>query len=286
MTIKKKEKIECILEEAKIKKSVPFLKWAGGKRWLASADLIPSPKPNSRYIEPFLGSGAIFFSVRPGAATLSDMNAELIETYCEVRDNPAEISSKLRRQHEAHCADHFYKVRASIPKKSIDRAVRFIYLNRTCWNGLYRVNQKGEFNVPIGTKTNVVLDTDDWEDVAQSLAGVEIKACDFEKTIDAAQRGDVVFADPPYTVKHNNNGFIKYNESIFSWRDQIRLKESLLRAKKRGVMVVSTNAAHDSVKELYESGFEVQTLERASVLAGNSAYRGRYQELLITANHE
>jgi DNA adenine methylase len=127
----------------------PFLKWAGGKRWLAKhlAGLVP--EGFNRYIEPFLGSGAIYFELLPKAAILSDANEALIETYKAVRDYPLCIAERLSELHDAHDADVYYAMRSSSPDNPIEIAVRFIYLNRTCWNGLYRVNRKNQFNVPI-----------------------------------------------------------------------------------------------------------------------------------------
>jgi len=172
-------------------------------------------------------------------------------------------------------------MRESKPKASLQQAARFLYLNRTCWNGLYRVNKKGEFNVPIGTKTKVLLDSDNFQDLSTLLKQMDIEACDFETTIDKANAGDFLFIDPPYTVKHNLNGFVKYNENIFSWEDQIRLKESISRAIDRDVSVLLLNADHCSIRNLYRGIGNVVTLERASVIAGNAEARGIYTELAI-----
>ncbi len=270
----------------RMKKIVPFLKWAGGKRWLIPSLNLSKLQNDNKYIEPFLGGGALFFSLLPKSAILSDKNSELIETYEVIRNDPFNIMDRLSHHHKFHSVDYFYKIRENIPNNEIDRAARFIYLNRTCWNGLYRVNKRGRFNVPIGTKTNVVLETDDWEAISDSLKTAIILNRDFEESIEMATEGDVVFADPPYTVKHNNNGFVKYNESIFLWQDQIRLRDCLKRAADRGATVIVTNAAHDSIVDIYRKDFSINVMERASVLSGVSSARGRYQELFITANYE
>lgn len=141
----------------------------------------------------------------------------------------------------------------------------------------------GIFNVPIGTKTSVNLATDDWEKIAESLQSARLTSGDFEDCIERAGHGDLVFADPPYTVKHNHNGFIKYNESLFSWADQERLSLSLAKAADRGANIVSTNANHDSVRDLYEGKFQLKTIERNSVLSGDPKFRGRFKELLIVS---
>ncbi|MFC1537059.1 DNA adenine methylase [Pseudomonadota bacterium] len=261
----------------------PFLKWAGGKRWLVSSHSHIFPARFNRFIEPFLGSGAIFFSLKPEAGILSDVNPCLVETYQTVKSFPNEIQSLLEEAHLRHSKDYYYQVRSDVPDDSISRAARFIYLNRTCWNGLYRVNRKGEFNVPIGTKDNVLLDTDNFAAVSKLLKNVEIINCDFEMTINRASEGDLLFVDPPYTVKHNNNGFVKYNENLFSWDDQVRLRDALLNAKHRGVQIISTNADHQSIHELYDNGFEIRPISRSSVLSGDASFRGKVSELLISS---
>ncbi|HXU93235.1 MAG TPA: Dam family site-specific DNA-(adenine-N6)-methyltransferase [Gallionella sp.] len=260
----------------------PFLKWAGGKRWLTESKQDLFPKEFGRYFEPFLGGGAVFFSLSPQVATLSDLNADLIETYAAIRDNWQAVLENLKTHHRKHSKPYYYQLRASSLRTPHTRAARFIYLNRTCWNGLYRVNLDGEFNVPIGTKTQVVLPTDNFALLSQRLANVDLRVSDFEATVNLAGEGDLVFVDPPYTVRHNYNGFVKYNERIFSWDDQVRLSESLRRASDRGCFVVATNAFHPSVQELYRNSFEISAVSRRSVIAANSLFRGKYEELLIT----
>lgn len=228
----------------------------------------------------------MFFAINPKKSVISDLNSELIDVYKCVRDEPKEIARLLDIHQYKHCNEHYYSTRALVPNDLLDRSARFIYLNRTCWNGLYRVNKKGEFNVPIGTKSTVKLPSDRWQDVSELLKTADIISGDFEKSINLAKNGDLVFADPPYTVKHNYNGFIKYNEAIFTWEDQIRLRDALLAASRRGATVVLTNAAHESIRELYKNDFSISTLNRASVLAGSSAARGNFEEFLITANYE
>jgi DNA adenine methylase len=259
----------------------PFLKWAGGKRWLTSRIVDLATPLVGKYIEPFLGSGAVFFALRPDQALLSDINFELINAYKAINSDPERVFSLLQEHQSHHSKDYYYRMRSYKPRCDFRMAARFIYLNRTCWNGLYRVNRSGEFNVPIGTKSNVLMSTDDWSSLSSLLNSAKLVCSDFEDSIEAAEEGDLVFADPPYTVKHNLNGFIKYNDSLFSWSDQVRLRDALLRAKRRGVKVIATNAHHASVRELYQENFHLETISRASVLAGSPAHRGRYDELLI-----
>jgi len=259
----------------------PFLKWAGGKRWLLSrlADIIP--KTFNRYIEPFLGSAAAYFYLSPKQALLSDINSDLINCYVAIRDDWKRIQQLLDEHQKNHGTRYYYKIREKNFRGTFQRAAKFLYLNRTCWNGLYRVNLDGRFNVPIGTKDSVILETDDFKTTAKLLKSVEINCCDFEQTIDYAQSGDFVFVDPPYTVKHNHNGFIKYNERLFSWNDQIRLSEAVRRASMRGAKVLVTNANHRSVQELYSDFPRLTSVTRKSVLAADPNYRAKVQELLI-----
>ncbi len=259
----------------------PFLKWAGGKRWFADRWLHLIPETFERYIEPFVGSGAMYFALLPENAILSDLNADLINAYQAVRDDPAGIERLLQSHDKKHSKDHYYVTRSKKPKEVVDRAAWLIYLNRTCWNGLYRVNKRNEFNVPMGTKTRAVLPTDDFPSVSMALKHTELLAQDFEETIDIAEEGDFVFVDPPYTVKHNLNGFIKYNDRIFSWTDQVRLRDAVVRAAARGAMVLVTNANHHSIREIYEDVGEHTILKRASILAASSANRSEVEEIAI-----
>lgn len=258
---------------------VPPLKWAGGKRWFAAKHLKLLPDSFGTYIEPFMGSGALFFSLQPDQAIISDINGELINLYEVIRDTPEALEIKLAEYQRRHCTDFYYEVRRTRPRTALNKAARTLYLNRTCWNGLYRVNLQGEFNVPKGTKDRVVLATDNFDHLAVLLKKATIICQDFEQTIDSAKQGDFAFIDPPYTVAHNNNGFVKYNQNLFSWDDQIRLRDAVARAASRGVKVLVTNAAHKSVMSLYKD-FEQVIVDRAGVIAGDASMRGRYQELV------
>lgn len=261
----------------------PFLKWAGGKRWLFESGQFTLPPITGRYIEPFLGGGAVFFENQPKNGILSDANRRLIELYIVIRDELEEFEKNLQKHAKLHSKEYYYRVRSQRPRKPATRAAQFLYLNRTCWNGLYRENLKGQFNVPIGTKHTVIFESDDFPAWSRALHGTQLVHRDFEVAIDEAQSGDFVFVDPPYTVRHNMNGFVKYNQEIFAWADQIRLRNALLRASKRGASFAMTNADHESIRELY-AGFGVQRqLGRHSVLAGKSANRAYSTELLITA---
>lgn len=260
---------------------LPFLKWAGGKRWLVHTNVKYIPEKYNRYIEPFLGGGAIFFSLPEKESILSDINAELITTYNAIKNDWNKVEVELEWHSKKHCDEYYYKVRSSKPISPHKKAARFIYLNRTCWNGLYRVNLKGEFNVPRGTKDSVLLSTDNFESISKCLSKCEILCQDFERTIRMARKNDFIFVDPPYTVNHNLNGFIKYNEKIFSWNDQIRLRDVLLEATNRGVLITMTNADHQSIRELYKNHGIIEKVSRSSVISGNPRYRNITTEIVI-----
>lgn len=191
----------------------------------------------------------------------------------------------MKNHHNLHSKEHYYHVRSALYSNDVEKAARFIYLNRTCWNGLYRVNNSGGFNVPIGTKTKVILDNDNFEAVAKLLENAIILKMDFEEAMQQAQKNDFIFVDPPYTVKHNSNAFVQYNETLFSWADQVRLRDSVESAVSRGVKVLVTNANHSSIRELYDGLGDMICLSRASVLASNPEKRGKYEELAIKCGY-
>ena len=268
-------------KKANIVNLLPFLKWAGGKRWFVSKYMSLFPSSYNRYIEPFLGSAAVYFHLQPQSAILSDINKDLIETYIAIKDDWENVYNLLKQHHRKHGKEYYYKIRSSKPRTISSRAARIIYLNRTCWNGLYRVNVKGEFNVPIGSRSNVTLDTDNFANIANLLKNTKLLQSDFEEVINQAQQHDLLFVDPPYTVKHTNNGFIKYNENLFHWDDQVRLSQCLIRAIERGAHIIHTNADYSSIRNLYENHFNIMSVKRNSTLAATSYHRGQCKELII-----
>jgi DNA adenine methylase len=144
------------------------------------------------------------------------------------------------------------------------------------------VNFKGQFNVPKGSKERVVFDYDNFEEIARALQAVTLLHCDFELSINQTGAGDFLFVDPPYTVKHNSNGFVKYNERLFGWHDQIRLRDCVVAAAERGADVIVTNADHASIRTLYRGVANIRTVKRSSVLSGDSRFRGEVTEVVIT----
>ncbi|AOM87068.1 TPA: Dam family site-specific DNA-(adenine-N6)-methyltransferase [Acinetobacter baumannii] len=263
----------------------PFLAWTGGKRWLGKvAPELFNINFSGKYIEPFLGGASFFYALQPKKSILGDTNKDLIITYRAVRDHHLEVVNLLKNHHKKHCKEYYYLIRNQIFDNEVEIAAQFIYLNRTCFNSIYRVNLKGKFNVPIGTKTNVIQDQDRWEEWSKSLKNAELVCGDFENLINKAKKNDLLFLDPPYTVRHNNNGFIKYNEVLFSWADQERLAKAAENAQKKGVKIIITNANHESIRELYSSSFNIKEISRYSSIAANGTNRNKYEELIITCN--
>ncbi|MBI4219936.1 MAG: Dam family site-specific DNA-(adenine-N6)-methyltransferase, partial [Chloroflexi bacterium] len=189
----------------------PFLRWAGSKRWLLR-HLVPLLPPRFRtYREPFLGSGALFYLLCPGRAVLSDKCGDLIDVYTGLRDGVSAITRHLKPLKPDR--DLFYAIRNRPGRGRFRRVAEFIYLNKTCWNGLYRVNSDGRFNVPYGMpKTDFLADFENLRACSQALRqpGVELRSCDFEAALDDVNAGDLVYLDPPYVTRHNNNGFVDY----------------------------------------------------------------------------
>jgi DNA adenine methylase len=260
----------------------PFIKWAGSKRFLLPEIVPLLPKNINAYHEPFLGSGALFFLLRPDVAFLSDACADLMATYSAVASDAETVLSVLSEW--AAGPEQYYRLRNEAPTTDkFLEAARFIYLNRNCWNGLYRVNLSGKFNVPYGRpKAANDLDADNFRACAQDLgrSGVVITAGDFERNLQAVTPGDLVFLDPPYVTQHNNNGFREYNERLFSWKDQIRLAAAAATLANRGANVIVTNAFNPDIANLYD-GFTVVKSERSSTIASDKAKRGRAVEAII-----
>ncbi|MCX7024034.1 MAG: Dam family site-specific DNA-(adenine-N6)-methyltransferase [Spirochaetes bacterium] len=266
---------------------VPFLKWAGGKRWLIRnhRDFFPSSLKGT-YFEPFLGGGSVFSSLRPPQSVLSDSNGELINTYLQIKRHWKHIDEGLALLQIHHSSEFYYKIRNRKNTNPLKRALRFLYLNRTCYNGLYRVNKNGDFNVPIGTRSTIVRPEDDYQGWSKALRSTELVVSDFEPMIQHAGKGDLIFADPPYTILHNQNCFLKYNEVLFSWNDQLRLAETLWKAAKRGAKIIATNANCQSVRDLYEGRFKIDVICRASTIAASSGKRGLFEEIVISSKGE
>lgn len=257
----------------------PFLKWPGGKRWLVPRLLeLMADIEFKRYFEPFAGGAALFFALQPRCAILSDVNADLMNTYRQVKDYTPEIIRRLMRLSVDQ--ETYYGIRAKEPKTRIDRAVRFLYLNRTAFGGIYRLNRQGQFNVPFGggeRTPSILWDRDLLRPAARVLRRSELMTGDFETVLREAGRDDLVYCDPTYTVSHSDNGFIRYNESNFRWEDQQRLAEVCKDLLGRGATVLVSNASHPAVRALFNSR-EVHVFSRPSTVCPQSESRRTVQE--------
>lgn len=264
----------------------PFVRWAGSKRGLLS-HLVPHlPTRYGSYYEPFLGSGALFFLLQPARAVLNDRCRELVDTYTAIRQDAGTVADSALAI--PFNKDAYYAVRGKRSSTPLVRAGEFLYLNRGCFNGLYRVNSNGDFNVPWGApKTSFVVDKSNLISCQDALRGDRIRllSVDFEEALKGCRRNDLIFLDPPYVTRHNNNGFIDYNEKLFSWQDQIRLAEVAEKLRLRGCHVMVTNALHADVLALYPH-FTPHTIERRSTLAGSSKKRGKVSEALLVGRSD
>ena len=261
-------------------KAKPFLRWAGGKSWLVKHLHKLSELKFNRYHEAFLGGASIFFNLRPKKSFLSDLNPDLIETYLAIQQNAPQVVSLLKGYRNDE--EFYYTIRGKQFDDPIERAARFIYLNQTSFNGIYRVNLKGIYNVPFGFRTKEFLDEQNLLTAQSALKGVHLNNCDFYSILENVKKNDLVFLDPPYTVSHNNNGFIKYNEKIFHLDDQVRLSELIDEIKRKDAYYILTNAAHKTIDEIFEKGDRKLLLSRASLIGGAKSTRGQTHEFIFT----
>jgi DNA adenine methylase len=259
----------------------PFLRWAGSKRWLVRLITKYLPVDYHDYYEPFLGSGAVFFAIGQGHKSyLSDTIAPLINTYHGVQKAPNrihDIASSWPTDSET-----YYQIRAKNYKSPEYAAARFIYLNRLCYNGLYRENRSGGFNVPYGRPriSNVISSITHLQACSDRLKNAVLTIVDFEPSTRRCQPGDLVYFDPPYVAGHRSNGFVDYNSSIFSWQDQQRLADKFYELDRRGVYTILTNADHESVRRLYQN-FTIVEVDRYSNMSSRTGTRGRSSEIIV-----
>jgi DNA adenine methylase len=267
------------ISSAKTTQLEPLLKWAGGKRLLLK-HLIPLvPSTYKTYYEPFLGGAALFFAIRPTEAVLSDANPDLIHCYLQLKNAPTEVIRALRRMPNGE--ESYYRIRKKKYRSAATKAAQFVYLTKLSFNGLYRVNLRGEFNVPYGQKVHIIpCEPDKMKAASKVLQNAQIRCSDFEKVTQQAKCDDFVYMDPPYTAAHSDNGFLKYNATIFSWKDQIRLSQCAMRLADRGCRVIVSNASHDSVRELYRE-FKTVDVSRPSIIAASSAHRKEIIECIF-----
>ncbi len=258
-----------------------FIRWAGGKSWL-----IPQVKALleglefNDYFEPFMGGASIFFAIdTPKKSFLSDINPELVNMFNAVKDNPKLVIKHLKSLSPDE--ETYYKVRDASPQGKYQRAARFLYLNANSFNGLYRVNRHGKYNVPYGGRKATVC-ADKLLEASDKLSSANIMCQDFFKICDKIKLGDLVFLDPPYTVSHKDNCFIAYNQNLFSIDDQERLAELMNLINNRGAYFILTNAYHEAISDIFSKCGRSIVVERNSLIGGKKSYRGKVKEYLFT----
>ncbi len=268
-----------------LKKAMPFVKWAGGKRALAKELASLMPNAFETYWEPFVGGGALFFEVsgRITQAFLSDTNTELITCYSAVKRNPEPLIAALKSHAARHSKTYYYAVRSRHTlEDSTEIAARLIYLNRTCFNGLYRVNKKGKFNVPMGSYANPkIVNETNLRACSVALQSAAVESLDF-KDIEPAD-GDFVYCDPPYAPLSATASFTSYTKDNFGRHDQINLRDIALKWHREGVKVMISNSDTDLIRNLYGSSpFTIQVVQAPRMVNSKADKRGPVNELVIT----
>lgn len=268
-----------------------FLKWAGGKTQLIEQYKPLFPKKFNRYLEPFLGSGAIFFYIiqnyNPTEIIISDINEELIDTYNIIKNDVERLIVELKQHKEYHMVEgkkYYLMIRATDPKSlpKLERASRFIYLNKTCFNGLYRVNSKGQFNVPMGSYKNPdIIQEEKLRRVSKLLQNVTIKVMSFEKVVSLAKKEDFVYLDPPYYPLKKGQSFTTYSKDNFLEEEQRKLFEAYNKLNKKGCYVMQSNSDTDFIKELYLN-YNIHYVQATRMINCNGDKRGKINEVVIT----
>ena len=269
----------------KIKEPKPFVKWVGGKRQLVNEIHKRIPLNFNRYYEPFIGGGAVFFSNGFNKAIISDVNQELINAYNVIKENVDNLIISLKKH--LYNEEYFYELRKKDTSdlSNIERASRFIYLNKTCYNGLYRVNKKGKFNVPFGKyKSPLICDEENLKAVNYKLIKTKILCTDFEKSVLTAKENDFVYFDPPYMPLSSTSYFVGYSKNGFAYNEQLRLKNVYKKLSEKGVYCMLSNSYTNEVKELY-SEYNIDTVKATRVINSKANGRGKIKEVIIT-NYE
>ncbi|MEY3901404.1 MAG: hypothetical protein RL189_710 [Pseudomonadota bacterium] len=261
----------------------PVLKWAGGKAGLLEQMVPHFPQSFTRYLEPFLGGAAVFLSLSPEVpALLNEINEELFNLYCVIRDQPDALTDELERMRASYSQDYYYSLRASQPAQSLQRAARTLFLNKTGFNGLYRQNRRGEFNVPFGhnKKCPAIYTVENIHTVSGRLRNAQLMNGDFSQLLALAGEGDFVYCDPPYEPLSATSSFNAYTGGGFSREEQTRLKNACSAAAARGAVVAVSNSSAPFIQQLY-SDATIKTISARRAINSNPAKRGTVDELLI-----
>jgi len=271
----------------------PFIKWVGGKRNLLEQILPLFPQKFNNYFEPFVGGGAVFFELfsrgllKNKKVILSDINSELINAYNLVRDYPFELISNLEKFKKQHSKEFYYKIRELDREEkynklsNLEKATRFIYLNKTCFNGLYRVNKKGYFNTPIGSYKNPnIADKGTILNASKALQNITIKEQSFEEILKYAKKDDLVYLDPPYYPLNNTSNFTSYNSNCFLENEQIELFKVFDKLASNGVKVIQSNSNTKFIRDLYKK-YDIKIVNANRFINSKSDKRGKITEVLI-----
>lgn len=269
----------------------PFIKWAGGKQKFASAIVDALGRKCDNYFEPFVGSGAVLFQMLPPKAFCSDVNAELINLYQVVKEHPNELISEIKGNFiPFHNEEFFYEVRDwdrrtdyFIKYTQIQRAARFLYLNKTCYNGIWRVNKQGQNNVPYGKNDHPTILQEALILAAHNYfvqGDVKFSVIDYKESVSLAKRGDVVYFDPPYDKDEGQSSFVEYNQTVFGRNDQIALKDLCDQLVERGVTVGISNSGTSFIKDIYK-GYKFIFFDVNRTIGGTQKSRHKYSEVFI-----
>ena len=269
------------------REAAPFVKWVGGKGRLLSQlrPFLPRGIERLRHVEPFVGGGALFFARRPSRALLTDINPSLIGTYTAIRDDVGAVIDGLADLAAKHSKDRYYEVRARYNERrgvrTAKRAAMFIYLNKTCFNGLHRVNRKGEFNVPVGAYKNPrILNEDALLAASDALRGANLACSPFESLLEHAKPGDFIYFDPPYEPVSRTANFTSYAQNGFAQEDQIRLRDTFKALDRRGCKMMLSNSDVPFIRDIYAS-FDVTTVAAPRAINCDATKRGKVSEVVV-----
>ena len=264
----------------------PFFKWAGGKRQLLKELLATAPPEFNNYYEPFLGGGALFFKLsyqnKINKCYLNDSNSVLINAYRVVKENPDKLIKELTSGAYPNTKENFLKIREAEPTDPIKATARFLYLNRTAFNGLYRVNSKGKFNVPFGKYDNPnICDQENIKAVSEALQKDELTNFDFQEAVNSTKKKDFIYFDPPYAPLNKTSNFTSYTKEDFTEKDQERLAELFKALDKKGCLVMLSNSDAPLIRKLYD-GFSIKEVKATRMINCKAKGRGKITELIIT----
>jgi DNA adenine methylase len=269
------------------REAAPFVKWVGGKGRLLSQlrPLLPPGVEQMRHVEPFVGGGALFFARRPRRALLTDINPTLVSTYAAIRDDVEGVIGGLRRLAGRHSKQRYYEVRERYNQgrrvSTSKRAAMFIYLNKTCFNGLHRVNRKGEFNVPVGSYKNPrILNEDALQAASDALQGADLRCASFDTLLENAKPGDFIYFDPPYEPVSVTASFTSYARDGFSQEDQTRLRDVYKALDRRRCKLMLSNSDVPFIRDLYGE-FKVDTVAAPRAINCDATKRGKVSEVVV-----